>query len=61
MFADGERAKLIQMCENCRVEAQANSSEDPFSGGARPRVRTTEDYIEAERGNRTAEDFLMDD
>ncbi len=61
MFAEGERAKLIQMCENCRVEAQANSSEDPFSGGARPRVRTTEDYIEAERGNRTAEDFLMDD
>ena len=61
MFADGERAKLIQMCENCRVEAQANSSEDPFSGGARPRVRTTEDYIEAERGNRSVEDFLMDD
>ncbi|MEP1430980.1 MAG: 4Fe-4S binding protein [Rhizobiaceae bacterium] len=61
MFADSERAKLIQMCENCRVEAQANSSEDPFSGGDRPRVRTTEDYIEAERGNRSVEDFLMDD
>ncbi len=61
MFASSERAKLIQMCENCRVEAQANSSEDPFSGGARPRVRTTEDYIEAERGNRSIEDFLMDD
>lgn len=61
MFSSDERSRLIQMCENCRVEAQANSSEDPFSAGARPRVRTTEDYIEAERGNRTAEDFLMDD
>jgi len=61
MFADGERAKLIQMCENCRVEAQANSSEDPFAAGNRPRVRTTEDYIEAERGGLTAKDFLIED
>ncbi len=61
MFANADRARLIQMCQDCRVEAQANSSEDPFSAGDRPRVRTTEDYIEAERGNRSAEDFLMDD
>ena len=61
MFANGERSNLIKMCENCRVEAQANSSEDPFSSGARPRVRTTEDYIQAERGDLSAEDFLMDD
>ena len=26
-----------------------------------PRVRTTEDYIEAEKGNLTADDFLIDD
>ncbi len=61
MFSSDDRSRLIQMCENCRVEAQANSSEDPFAAGNRPRVRTTEDYIEAERSNRTADDFLIDD
>ena len=61
MFASEERSNLIKMCENCRVEAQANSSDDPFASGQRPRVRTTEDYIEAEKGNLTADDFLIDD
>ncbi|MGI9357693.1 MAG: 4Fe-4S binding protein [Rhizobiaceae bacterium] len=61
MFADDERAKIIQMCENCRVEAQANSSQDPFAASDRPRVRTTEDYIEAERSALTARDFLIED
>ena len=61
MFENEERSNLIKMCENCRVEAQANSSSDPFSAGTRPRPRTTEDYIEAEKGTLTAKDFLMDD
>ncbi len=61
MFADGERTKILQMCENCRIEAQANSDNDPFATSNRPRVRTTEDYIEAERGNLTARDFLIED
>jgi len=61
MFENEERSNLIKMCENCRVEAQANSSNDPFSVGNRPRPRTTEDYIEAEKGSLTAKDFLIDD
>jgi len=61
MFDDDEKSNLIKMCENCRVEAQANSTSDPFSAGSRPRPRTTEDYLAAEKGGLTADDFLMDD
>ena len=61
MFASEERANLIKMCENCRVEAQANSSEDPFTVGKRPKPRTTEDYLAAEKGELSDDDFLMDD
>ncbi len=61
MFKDEERSNLIKMCENCRVEAQANSSNDPFAAGSRPRPRTTEDYIAAEKGDLTASDFLIED
>jgi len=62
MYANEERANLIKMCENCRIEAQANSSEDPFVVGDRPKPRTTEDYLAAEKGTLlTADDFLMDD
>lgn len=61
MFADDQRSRLIMMCENCRVEAQANSSTDPFAAGNRPRPRTTEDYLEAEKSRLSVDDFLMDD
>ena len=66
MFADSEASKLIQMCDNCRIEHQANSNNDPFSGGARPAIRRTEDYIETERKTAageplSADDFIIDD
>ncbi len=61
MFADPERARLIQMCENCRVEAMANSSNDPFSLRPRPKVRTTEDYLAAREKKLSVDDFLIDD
>ena len=61
MFADPERAELIKMCEKCRVEAQANSKDDPFASNARPTVRTTQDYIDAEAKGPKASDFLIDD
>ncbi len=61
MFADSDRADLIKMCEKCRVEAQANSKDDPFASNARPRVRTTQDYIDAEAKGLSADDFLIDD
>jgi len=67
MFAEGDSAKLIQMCDDCRIQTHAESDHNPLAGGPRPQVRTTEDYLEAEEaasqsGNGlTANDFLMDD
>lgn len=45
MFATSQAAKMIQMCENCRIQAQFHSTDNPFAGAERPRVRTTEDYL----------------
>lgn len=61
MFSDSESADLIKMCDNCRIQTQANSTNDPFKVGDRPKPRTTEDYIAAERGELTVDDFLIDD
>lgn len=69
MFRDGDTADIIKMCDNCRIEHQALSSNNPFEGGERPRVRTTEDYIAEEERVRsgekptslTSDDFLSDD
>lgn len=44
MFASSAQARMIQMCEDCRVNAQFHSQDNPFASGERPRVRTTEDY-----------------
>ncbi|MFD1343318.1 4Fe-4S binding protein [Litorisediminicola beolgyonensis] len=46
MFANPQAARMIQMCDDCRVRAQFHSANNPFGGGERPRVRTTEDYLE---------------
>ena len=45
MFATSAAAKMIQMCDNCRVQAQFHSDDNPFQGGERPKVRTSEDYF----------------
>lgn len=45
MFQTEDQLRLIQMCDNCRVIAVAEQGGDPFKGPARPRVRTTEDYL----------------
>jgi ferredoxin len=45
MFASSEAAKMIQMCDKCRVNAQFHSQNNPFAGKERPRVRTSEDYF----------------
>ncbi len=50
MFDNPDRARLIQMCDDCRVGAAFKISDNPFQGGEKPRVRTTDDYL-AERGN----------
>ena len=60
MFRTDEQARLIRMCDDCRVEAQMTMEDNPFAAGERPRVRTTDDYLNAERELST-DDFLIDD
>lgn len=49
MFAGGDKLRMIQMCDNCRVNAQFHSQDNPFAGAERPRPRTTEDYLKKRR------------
>ena len=46
MFTGSDNSKLIQMCDDCRVNAQYHQENSPFFGGERPRVRTTQDYLD---------------
>lgn len=45
MFATSDAAKMIQMCDDCRVNAQFHSTNNPFQGDEPPRPRTTDDYF----------------
>jgi ferredoxin len=49
MFAASDSGKLIKMCDNCRVNAQYHNTNNPFQGGERPKVRTTDDYIKVRK------------
>ncbi|PRY23084.1 4Fe-4S dicluster protein [Aliiruegeria haliotis] len=49
MFATGDAARMIRMCDDCRVQAQYHSENNPFAAGERPRVRTTDDYFSKRR------------
>lgn len=44
MFANPQAARMIQMCDDCRVNAQYHSQNNPFAAGDRPKPRTTDDY-----------------
>ena len=46
MFATPEAAQRLQMCEDCRVVDQFETVDNPMGGGARPMVRTTQDYTD---------------
>jgi len=48
MFA-GDKLRMIQMCDNCRVDAQFHSDDNPFAGRERPKPRTTDDYLSKRR------------
>jgi ferredoxin len=46
------RLDLVKMCADCRVQVTAEENFDPFGAPARPRLRTTEDYLRArEKGD----------
>jgi hypothetical protein len=46
MFQSSDNTKLIRMCDNCRVSAQYHQENSPFKAADRPRVRTTQDYLD---------------
>ena len=43
------RLDVIKMCEECRVAAVTEEGFDPYAGPARPKLRTTEDYLTERR------------
>ena len=45
MFANSDAARMIQMCDNCRINAQYHAQNNPFAGRERPKPRTTDDYL----------------
>lgn len=45
IFAESAQARMIQMCDNCRVGAQFQATDNPFAAKERPRTVTTEDYF----------------
>jgi hypothetical protein len=45
MFQDSAAIDRIRMCEDCRVIVQFEAKDNPMAGGARQKVRTTEDYL----------------
>jgi ferredoxin len=54
MFKDSQkRLDVIRMCADCRVDVMAAEQFDPFGAPARPKPRTTEDYLRerAEKGD----------
>ncbi len=61
MFQSEERVALIEMCDACRLETLSEGGRDPFAIASRPRMRTTDDYIQAEKRGLSIEDFLSED
>ena len=59
MYSGGNarRIAVVKMCPDCRVEAVMNEDFDPHGAPARPKPRTTEDYLR-ERAERGDEDPL---
>ncbi|QGG79272.1 4Fe-4S dicluster domain-containing protein [Litorivicinus lipolyticus] len=47
MFTNSDNVQLVKMCDNCRVKAQYHSENSPMAAGTRPRVRTTDDYLDS--------------
>lgn len=45
MFQDSATIDRIRMCEDCRVIVQFEVGDNPMAGPAKPKVRTTEDYL----------------
>ena len=46
MFTNSDNAKLIRMCDDCRIRSQFHSDEAPMFAGKRAPTRTTQDYLD---------------
>jgi len=51
MFTNSDNTRLIRMCDDCRVRAQYHDDSAPFRFGERPKVRTTDDYLNERKKN----------
>jgi ferredoxin len=47
MYTDSDNTKLVKMCDDCRIGAQYHDANAPLRGPDRPRVRTTDDYLDS--------------
>lgn len=47
MYSKSDNVQLIKMCDDCRVNAQFHGDTAPMAGGERPRVRTSDDYLDS--------------
>lgn len=47
MYKNSDNVQLIKMCDDCRVKAQFHGESAPMAGGDRPRVRTSDDYLDS--------------
>ncbi len=47
MYTNSDNVQLIKMCDDCRVKAQFHGKTAPMAGGERPRVRTSDDYLDS--------------
>jgi ferredoxin len=45
-----QRLDVLKMCEDCRVAVVTEANLDPYGAPARPKVRTTEDYLREREG-----------
>ncbi|WP_346898047.1 4Fe-4S dicluster domain-containing protein [uncultured Roseibium sp.] len=61
MFRSDEQIRLIEMCDDCRIDAQWNMDDSLLRSGSRPRIRTTEDYLNADKQGLSVDDFLKED
>ena len=47
MYKNADNVQLIKMCDDCRVKSQFHGENAPLAGGERPRVRTSDDYLDS--------------
>ncbi|WP_417515907.1 4Fe-4S binding protein [Marinobacter sp.] len=47
MYKNSDNLQLIKMCDDCRVKSQFHGETAPMAGGIRPKIRTSDDYLDS--------------